>query len=177
MSFSEILAFIYTKSRIFGVFLPLWLLFWPFSTIFGTFWEVLPDFLFLADYQKKLWFGFNALNHVPILTGIYRISFFDNWNGFSGFQIFAHISLVRSRLLSYQPNLKCFSMKEPKTKMERKPRINSMLVKKYEVPFLGKRLTNDFFGALLKDMSAWSCKKVKAHWAKKYVDSLYSFSC
>ena len=64
-------------------------------------------------------------------------------------------------------------MKEPKTKMERKPRINSMLVKKYEVPFLGKRLTNDFFGALLKDMSAWSCKKVKAHWAKRYVDSLY----
>ena len=48
LSFSEILAFIYTKSRIFGVFLPLWLLFWPFSTIFGTFWEALPDYQCLA---------------------------------------------------------------------------------------------------------------------------------
>ena len=119
-------------------------LFGHFQPFLATFGKCFQIFSVWQMIKKNFWFRFNALHKVPILTGFFRISFFNNWNGFSGFQIFAHISLVRSRLLSYQPNLKCFSMKEPKTKMERKPRINSMLVKKYEVPFLGKRLTNDF---------------------------------
>ena len=94
-----------------------------------------------------------------------RLSVFPwstNWNGFQVFKFLPDHIFRSSSLASYQPNLKCFSMK--KTKMEK--RINSIFSEEMQGPFF-RQTTDDFFD-LLKDMiTTWSCTKIIAQCAKR----------